>query len=70
METFTNNRDTYLKQIKKELLQYEAEGDWKNIFTYVQIPFFLRYGFSYNWSINIQNSKYRLLMKSVVGKGK
>ncbi len=63
MEKLTNNRDEFLNQIKVELLGYESEGDWKEIFTYAEIPFFLRYAFSYNWSINIKTSKYRLKRK-------
>lgn len=63
MERFTNNRDEFLNQIKIELLEYENEEDWKEIFSYVELPFFLRYAWSYNWSINVKKSKYKLLRR-------
>lgn len=63
MERFTNNRNEFLNQIKLELLEYENEEDWKEIFSYVELPFFLRYAWSYNWSINVKTSKYKLSRK-------
>ena len=63
MEKFTNNRDDYLNQIKTELLKYDLTENWKEIFIYAEIPFFLRYAFSYNWSVNSNSSKYRLKRK-------
>ena len=63
MEWFTNNRDKFLNQIKSELLQYDNGEDWKEIFSYVELPFFLRYAWSYNWSINLKTSKSKLLRK-------
>ncbi len=63
MERFTNNRDKFLNQIKLELLEYENEEDWKEIFSYVELPYFLRYAWSYNLSINSKTSKYKLTRK-------
>ena len=60
MEKLTNDRNKFLNQIKLELLEYEVEENWKEVFTYVEVPFFLQYAFSYNWSVDSANSKYRL----------
>lgn len=63
MERLTNNRDKFLNQIKSELLEYENKEEWKEIFSYVELPFFLSYAWSYNWSINLKTLKYRLKRK-------
>ncbi len=63
MERFTNNRDKFLNQIKTEFLQYDNGEDWEEIFSYVELPFFLRYAWSYNWSINLKTSIFKLLRK-------
>lgn len=63
MERFTNNRDEFLKQIKSELLQFENREGWKEIFAYVELPFFLRYAWSYNWSVNTKTSRFKLTGK-------
>jgi len=60
MEKITNNRDEYIKAIKSELIEYITEDNYKEIFTYIEIPFFLQYAFSYNWAINTQTLEYRL----------
>ena len=63
MEKFTNDGNKFLHQIKSELLEYQLEENWQSIFTYLEMPYFLTYAFSYNWSKNSQNSKYRLKRK-------
>ncbi len=63
MERFTNNGEEFINQIKSELLEYELEEGWNEIFTYLEIPYFLGYAFSYNWSVNSKKEKYRLKRK-------
>ena len=63
MERLTNNRDELLQQIKLELLEYEQAKDWEAIFSYVELPFFLSYAWSYNWSKNRKTAKYKLSRK-------
>lgn len=63
MEKFTNNKDKFIDQIKSELLSYEFEENWEEIFSYVEMPYFLNYAWSYNWSVNLVNLEYRLKRK-------
>ncbi len=63
MERLTNDPQQFIQQIKLELLTFEQEGNWESIFTYSELPYFLTYGFSYNWSFNTVSAKYRLRRK-------
>lgn len=48
LERFTNDRNKYLEEIKRELLDYQSEDNYKVLFTYVEMTFFLTYAFSYH----------------------
>jgi hypothetical protein len=46
MENFTNNKEEYFSQIKNELLDFKTEVGWLNRFEYLELPYFLTYGYS------------------------
>ena len=63
MERFTNDRNQFVEAIENELMEYEEQKDLEHLFTYVQVPFFLRYAFSYALWFDKNNSKYFLKRK-------
>ena len=63
MERFTTDGNELIKQIRSELLEYESEKDWKEVFTYAELPYFLTYAWSYHWSIHTKTSNYKLSRK-------
>ncbi|WP_291722185.1 hypothetical protein [Bernardetia sp.] len=63
MERFTNDRNQFVEAIENELMEYEKQKDFEHLFTYVEVPFFLRYAFSYALWFDKNNSKYFLKRK-------
>ncbi|KAA3624471.1 MAG: hypothetical protein DWQ02_23010 [Bacteroidetes bacterium] len=63
MEKFTNDRDKFLKQIIKELKAFPKDPNWEPLFQYLELPYFLTYGFAYNYSFNEELQQYRLLSR-------
>lgn len=63
MERFTNDKNQFVEAIENELMEYEEQRDLEHLFTYVEVPFFLRYAFSYALWLDKNNSMYFLKRK-------
>ncbi len=74
MEKLTNNREEYFSQIRKELLDFRTESGWRKEFGFLEVPYFLTYGFAVGfftkdkegrlvcrkWNADYDNSRFQL----------
>ncbi|AXG69748.1 hypothetical protein KORDIASMS9_01975 [Kordia sp. SMS9] len=61
MERFTNDRDEFFNQVKIELSTITSPKGISGRFTYLEIPYFMRYGFSVS---GFEENASELLVKS------
>ena len=64
MERFTNDKIRFLNQIKVELFDFEDSANWITEFEYIEMPYFLNYAFSVNYSVNHAKNEFRLIQKN------
>lgn len=57
MEKFTNDSILYFEKIVSELEDFKSDENWKIQFQYVEVPYFLNYGFSFCFLKNKNDSK-------------
>ena len=58
MEQFTNDNIKFFDQIILELHDFDYDENWGIQFQYVEVPYLLRYGFSFCFLINGKESKF------------
>jgi hypothetical protein len=58
MEQFTNDNIKFFDQIIKELQDYDYDENWEIQFQYAEVPYLLRYGFSFCFLKNGKETKF------------
>jgi|GEM_PF-2296967 len=63
MEKLTNSREEYFSQIRKELLDFRTESGWLKKFGFLEVPYFLTYGFAVGFFTKNNEEEGRLVCR-------